>query len=246
MNDSLWTFVFEIANFVALASVLAWLFFKPVRKALADQQAKARKLEEDASQKLADAESLRHEVESQRDALAGELETMRVKAREIAKQEAEQILAGARADAERERAALKRDALHIERAQMAKIAKAVATATHSTMKRFLQQMEGPEIEHTLIKAACRELQTFSNNSLAPVTIESANPLDDEILQLINASLGIAAKSADFRVVPDLEGGLRISTAHGLIDASVTGLANFAEQSLSAEMESIIREDVESE
>jgi F-type H+-transporting ATPase subunit b len=246
VNDSLWTFVFEIANFVALAAVLAWLLFKPVRKALADQQAKARQLEDDAAQKLTDAESLRQDVESQRQALAGELETMRVRVREIARQEAEQILAEARAHAERERAALKRDALHIERAQMTKIARAVATATHDTMKRFLQQMEGPELEQTLLKAACRELKAFSNNPLAPVTIESAAPLDDDARRLINASLGVAAKSADFRVVPGLEGGLRISTAHGLIDASVTGLANFAEQSLSAEMESIIREEDESE
>ena len=66
MNDSLWTFVFEIANFVALAAVLAWLFFKPVRKALEDQQAKARQHEEEAAQKLADAERLREDIESQR------------------------------------------------------------------------------------------------------------------------------------------------------------------------------------
>ena len=246
MNDSLWTFAFEIANFVALAAVLAWLFFKPVRKALADQQAKASTLEEDAAQKLADAESLQQDIKSQRDALAGELEAMRIESRQVAKQEAEQIPAESRAHAERERAALNRDALHIERAQMAKIAEAVACATHSTMKRFLQQMDGPELEQTLIKAACRELQAFSSSSLAPVTIESAAPLDDDVRRLINASLGAAAQSTDFRVVPDLQGGLRISTAHGLIEASVTGLVNFAKQSLSAEMESIIREDVEGE
>jgi F-type H+-transporting ATPase subunit b len=246
VNDSLWTFAFEIANFVALAAVLAWLFFKPVRKAIEDQQAKARRLEEDAAQKLADAKRVGEEIDSQRQALASELEAMRSKVREAAKQEAEQILAEARAHAERERATLKRDALHIERAQTAKIASAVATATHDTMQRFLQQLEGPELEQTLIKAVCRELQTFSNNSLAPVTIESATSLDNEARELVNSSLGTAAKTAVFRVVPELKGGLRISTAHGLIDASATGLANFAEQSLSAEMESIIRQESESE
>jgi F0F1-type ATP synthase delta subunit len=147
---------------------------------------------------------------------------------------------------ELERASMKRDALHIEGAQLSKIARAVATATHDALKRFLQQMEGPELEQTLIKAACRELQTFSNNSLAPVTVESAAQIDDELLELINTSLGNAAKTADFRVVPELEGGIRISTAHGLIDASVMGLANFAEQSLSADMESMIREESQGE
>lgn len=246
MNDSLITFAFEVANFVALAAVLAWLFFKPVRKALEDQRAKAKQKEEEAAQMLAEAERVRQEIESQRQTLSAELGQMQTKAREVAKREAEQIVAEAHAQMERERATLKREALHIERGQTAKIARAVATTTHSALKRFLRQMEGPELEQTLIKAACRELRTFSNNSLAPVTVESATRIDDEQLELINTSLGNDAKTAHYRVVPELEGGLRISTAHGLIDASIAGLANFAEQSLSAEMESIIREESDGE
>lgn len=246
MNDSLWTFVFQTANFVVLAALLAWLFFEPVRRALESQQAKGRRLEEDAERKLADAESHWQEVESQRRALASELEAMRDKVREKAKQEAEQILAEARARADQEQAALKRDALHIERAQLTKIARAVAGATHDAMQRLLRQMQGPELEQALLRTACREVQTLSNNSLAPVTVESAAPLDDEGQRLIRSSLRAAAKSVSFRVAPELDAGLRISTAHGLIDASAAGLAQFAEQSLAAEMEAIIREEQESE
>lgn len=246
MNDSLWTFVFEIANFVALAAVLAWLFFKPVRKALEDERANARRKDEEATRKLADAERQRQDIESQHETLGTELEAMQTKMREAAKQEAEDVVAEARAQMERERATRKREALHIEKAQTAKIARAVATVTHNTIKRFLQQLDGPELEQTLIQAGCRELRTFSNNSLAPVTVESAAPLGDESRQLIKKALGTAAKSVDFRVIPELRGGLRISTAQGLIDASITGLANFAEQSLSAEMEAMIREESEGE
>ena len=246
MNDSLWTFLFEIANFVALAAVLAWLFFKPVRKAIADQQAKMQKLESDAAKKLADAERSKQEIESQRQALDGELEKMRVSAREAAQHEAEEILESARARAEQEQAAIKRDALHIEQAQVAKLATAVATTARQTMDRFLQQMDGPEMEKTLLKAACRELQKLPSNQLGPVTVESARALDDEARRQINESLGSAATSADFHVSPELDGGLRISTAHGLIDASTKGLADFAEQSLAAEMHSILREESASE
>jgi F0F1-type ATP synthase membrane subunit b/b' len=245
VNDSLWTFLFEIANFVGLAAVLAWLFFKPVRKALEDQRAASKRKDEEAAQKLADAARLRQDIESQHQTLATELAAMRTKVRESAKQDAAQIVDEARAQVERERAALKREALHIEKAQTAKIALAVATVTHHTVKRFLQQMEGPELELTLVKAACRELQALSNDSLAPVGVESATALDEVSRQLIDTSLGAAAKSADFQVVPELEGGLRVSTAHGIIDASIIGLANFAEQSLSVDMESMIREESES-
>jgi len=242
VNDSLWTFLFEIANFAAFAALLSWLFFKPIRKALEDERAKSRRIEGEAAQKLSDAERLRTEMESKREALAGELDALRAKSREAASQEASQIVADARARADQERANVKRDSLNIERAQMARIAGAVAAATHATMGRFLQQMEGPELEQTLIKAVCRELAAFSTNSLAPVVIESAQPLDGAVRQSIDAALGAAAKSAEFRVVPDLEGGLRISTAHGLIDASLTGLANFAEQALLTEMESVLSEE----
>ena len=234
--------MFEIANFVALAVVLAWLFFKPVRRALEEQQAKAKRHEEEAAEQLATAERLRKDIESHHETLATELETLRLKAIEAAKQEAEQIVTGARTQAERERATLKRDALHIEHAQTAKLARAVATATHDTISRFLQQLNGPELQRTLVTSACRELQSFSNNSLAPVTVESATPLDDELRQVITSSLGSSAKTVDFRVKPELQGGLRISTAHGLIDASIAGLASFAEQSLSTQMELMLREN----
>jgi len=246
VNESLWTFLFELANFVVLAAVLAWLFFNPVRKALEDQQAKTRQIEEEAAQKLAGAESVRRDIESQRQALASELEAMRTKIREAAKQQAEQLLAEARTQIQRERDTAKREALHIEQAQATKIARAVASVTHATMRRFLEQIEGPQLERALVEAACRELEAFSDNSLAPVAVESATALDENRQELINASLGAAARTAAFRVVPELKGGLRISTAHGLIDASVAGLANFAEQSLSAEMESMIREEPESD
>ncbi len=245
MNDSLWTFLFEIANFVALAAVLAWLFFKPVRKALADQQAKVRKLEEDAAQALAEAERGRQEIESQRESLAAELDSMRTNSRETAQREAAQILSEARDRAERERSALRRDALHIERSQMAKIAAAVATATHGTVQRFLRQMDGPDLERALMKAACVELQTFGSETLAPVSVETAVPLDGELRQMIDAALGESAATADFRVAPALGGGLRVSTAHGLIDASLAGLAKFAERSLSAEMDAVMREEADS-
>ena len=246
MNDSLWTFLFEIANFVTLVAVLAWLFFKPVRKALEEHRAETKRKEEAAARKLAEAEQLRQEIESRHGELATELETMRTKAREVAKQEAEEIVAKAGARIERERAALKRAALHIEQAQTAKIARAVTTATHDTMQRFLRQIEGPELEQALVNGACRELRKFANRSLAPVTVESAIPLDNESRRMIRSSLGDAANTADFRVVPELEGGLRIATAHGLIDASITGLANFAEQSLSTEMQSMFRRESEDE
>lgn len=242
VDESLTTFLFELANFLALAAMLAWLFFKPVRAALESQRATAKGQAEQAAQKLAEAERMRGEIDLQRKALGVELEAMRTKQHEIAKQEAAQLVAEAKAQIERERAVLMREAVQMDTVQSAKIAQAVASVTHAALKRLFQQIEGPDLERSLISAACRELKAFSNTSLAPVTVETPESLDDELRQAIESSLGSSRKTATFRVAPELGSGIRIATAHGLIDASVAGLADFAEQSLKVEMESLMREE----
>ncbi|NJN47909.1 MAG: hypothetical protein HC808_17125, partial [Candidatus Competibacteraceae bacterium] len=47
------TFLFEAANFLVLAGVLGWLFFKPVRQALIDRQVKFEADAVQAAEKLA-------------------------------------------------------------------------------------------------------------------------------------------------------------------------------------------------
>ena len=105
-------------------------------------------------------------------------------------------------------------------------------------------MEGPELERLLMTAACQELSAFSIDSLGSVTVESATPLDPEAQALMASTLGEAKKTAVFRVLPELVSGVRISTQQGLIDASVAGLATFAEQSLAEALAAMIREEVE--
>jgi F0F1-type ATP synthase membrane subunit b/b' len=213
-----------------------------VRQAIADQQAKVNTQAEEAARKLSDAERVRQEIAAQRQKLATELELMRAESRETAKQEADTLLAAARAQLERERAALRRDLLNIENAQTVKLAQALASAAHTTLKRFLEQMEGPELEQLLLKAACRELNTLSHGALGPVTVEAAAPLGSEAKQMIASAIGAPENTAAFRVVPALVAGVRISTRHGLIDASVAGLAHFAEQSLREDITAMIQEE----
>jgi F0F1-type ATP synthase delta subunit len=103
-------------------------------------------------------------------------------------------------------------------------------------------MEGPELEQLLLKAACRELSLLANRALGPVTIESATSLHTKAKQMIECAMGTPNKTVDFHVVPELVAGVRIATRHGLIDASVAGLAHFAEQSLVDDITAIIQEE----
>jgi F0F1-type ATP synthase membrane subunit b/b' len=173
VSPSLTTFLFETANFIALAVLLAWLFFKPVRNAIETQRLTVKTQAEEAARKLSDAERIQQEIESKHQKLAAELERLRAETRTTVKQESDALLAATRAQLERERAALRRDMLNLERAQIAKLARALASTAYATLKRFFEQMEGPELEQLLLKAACRELSLLANRALGPVTIESA-------------------------------------------------------------------------
>ena len=75
-----------------------------------------------------------------------------------------------------------------------------------------------------------------------VTVETASALDETSKAEIEAALGRAKKRANFRVVPELVTGLRITTEEGLIDASVSGLASFAEQFLNTEIDRMLSEE----
>ena len=66
VSPTLTTFLFEAANFLVLAAVLGWLFFKPVRQALVDHREKFESDNRKATQKLAEAEKTRQEIEQTR------------------------------------------------------------------------------------------------------------------------------------------------------------------------------------
>jgi hypothetical protein len=73
--------------------------------------------------------------------------------------------------------------------------------------------------------------------LAPVRIESANPLDPSDRDALLAALGVAGESAEFHVIEDLGMGLRVSTNRGLVDLSSAGLSTFAKHQLANQLAS---------
>jgi F0F1-type ATP synthase membrane subunit b/b' len=75
------TFLFEMANFLLLAAVLGWLFFRPVRDALEKRRAGLEAEDREAAEKLAEAERLRAEAADRRSELEASLATLRASAR---------------------------------------------------------------------------------------------------------------------------------------------------------------------
>lgn len=235
MSPWLSTFFVEAFNFLVLAGALGWLLFKPIRRALEAEQSEHAEREQQVEAKRAEVERARAEVEAQRTAVAREQERLRGEAREASAKQAETLLAEARTRAEQEREALKHELERRERAWREGLEDEAAALAARAVLQLLERLAGPELDTALARAACRELQSLPARALGHVVVESARPLSPEARGLVDAALA-GVSGVEFRSAPQLGAGLRILTEAGLVDASASGLAAYAERALSASTE----------
>ena len=235
MSPTLSTFLFEAANFLVLAAFLGWLFFQPVREAIERRRAALKHQNDEAAEKLANANQRQAEVEQRFASLNKELDEARNQSRSAAEKQAENILTTARESVRRETDAAKLRLAHLERGQRDYLARVIAEATGASVDRLLRRVGQPDLNHALVVAACREIQQLDGNSIAPVRVESARPLDDNARSALLAVLGAAGETAEFRVIEDLGIGLRVATNRGLVDVTSAGLSTFASNLLASQL-----------
>ena len=233
MSPTLTTFLFEAANFLVLVGLLAWLFFRPVKEALDRRQAEQQRLADEAAENLEQTERMRMEIEQRYLKLEQELDQRREQASLAAEKEAAEIIKQARGFARRESESAKRRIANLEQSQMEKLARVIAETAGASVDRLLREVEQPDLNHALTAVACREIRAFGGDSLAPVRVESARPLDGKDRDALLTALGHAGEMAEFHVLENLGMGLRVSTNRGLVDLSSVGLAKFAEHQLAA-------------
>ncbi len=231
MSATLTTFLFEAANFLVLTAALGWLFFQPVRKSIADFRTKFESDNQQAAQKLAEAESLRQAIQAEKEALLAELSARRTNELAGIKAQADKLLAEARVAADRERERSLVEAARLSDTQRDTLATVAATVAAESVEHLLEQIGGPDLQSALIHSACLQIVQWASSSLAPVKIESSQPLSALQMTEVKKALGSAGETADFRIVDNVGVGVRISTSKGLVDASARGLRNFASQSL---------------
>jgi F-type H+-transporting ATPase subunit b len=232
VSPSLATFLFEVANFLLLAAVLGWLFFRPVRDALERRRAALEEQRREAIRQLAEAERRVAKFEARRREFEDSLRAVRAQVRREAEAEGARIVEAAREQAQREHDLVKAELPALRRSHASALAADAAAAAREVLVRLFQHIEGPDLDLALMRAACRELAGLAKGGdLAPGVCETATPLEGEARDLLSASLGPAAGDFQYRVVPELVAGARIVTRRGLVDASATGLAAHAQQSL---------------
>jgi F-type H+-transporting ATPase subunit b len=226
------TFLFEAGNFLLLAAVLGRLFFRPVREALERRRSELESEQSAAAEARADAERARQDTREKLAELEDSLEALRERARLDAEAERDRLIEAARDQMQRERDTLKGELVSHRRAQARSLARDAAFAAREIVVRLLERMDGPDLERSLMWAACEELEKLASaGPLAPVNIESARPLEHESLTILAHAAGVSPTSLDHHVDADLVAGIRVLTARGVVDASAAGLAAQAERLL---------------
>jgi len=230
------TFLFEAANFLLLAALLGWLFFRPVRsalearrQALAEESRRAEALGAEAERQLAEAKQKSREAEES-------LASLRARIQREAELERERTLEQGRAQMQRERAALRLELVALRRSQAEATMQDLAASARTLVERVLERIGGPELEAALTRSACSELSRLAaGGSLGDVIVESAAPLAPDAVTAISKAAGISAEALCQQRVPALVAGLRILSSRGLVDASIAGLGAGVEERLAARL-----------
>ena len=231
MAPGIATFLFEAANFLVLAVVLGWIFFRPVQAAIERRRSELEQERCCADALRAEAQRVLEEAEAHRRQIQASLDPLRAEARQEAERSAAQIVADARARADEQCARLVDELEALRRESARAIAGDAAAAAGTLVERLLAEIDGPDLDAALIRAACVRLAALPADGRAGrVQIETARPLAADLRAAIVAALGPAAVLHE-RVVPDLGAGARIVTAAGLVDASASGIAGWAEREL---------------
>ena len=179
MSPTVVTFLFEAANFLVLAAVLGWLFFKPVRKAIADHRDKFEADNQQAAKLLAEAEVLRNEIREARQNLYSELNATRTRELATVKEQSDQMLSDARSIANREQEQSRLQASRMSDTQRDTLASAAAAAAADSVGKLLTQIESPDLQSSLIRFACQQLEKLSPESIAPVKVETSQTLSPD-------------------------------------------------------------------
>ena len=221
MTFDLWTLGFQAINVLVLIWLLHRFFWKPVAGMIADRQASAATLLDEAKAKHAEAEAAQAEVAETRAGLAAERDAMLATARKDAAAARETLLAEARAEVE-----ILHDTAKTARVRAAETLKANAIDEAQGLAltiagQLAARLDGPATDAAFLRWLVKGLAALSDTertALAGVELELVSaadqdsPVQDRIAAAITNALGTPAKLT-FRTEPALIAGHELHAPH---------------------------------
>lgn len=232
MTFNVWTFLFEVLNFLVLAAVLHRLLYRPLRAAVDKRQAENEKAR-------SEAEAARKEADAARQQLAAKLaETDRArtdvlrKAAEQAEAETAKRLAAAEAAARAVRDRAGHDAAQLRQDALAAAEGEVGQLAVGLARRLLTQACDASLDRQLARHLADTIEAVTGDerervrrdaAKAEVVVESAVPLDDAVRADLTAAVrALLGRECDLRFEskPGLVGGALVRTGGHVWDATV--------------------------
>jgi F-type H+-transporting ATPase subunit b len=235
MTFNLWTFLFEVVNFVVLAYILHRLLYRPLRAAIDKRRAAIAQSLAEADKAHADAVAMQARLETQLADIEKERQEAMRATRERAEEERQRLIAEGEQEIVRRqeevRAAIDRqreDALRSLRAEVRSSAAELAA-------RLLQEAAGTALQGQLAKKLLDALAQLPDHERSQVrrdwkdgdgaVVETAAALDPaslrEINDAVNAVVGRSVKLA-VETRPALVAGARLRIGGHVWDASLAG------------------------
>jgi F-type H+-transporting ATPase subunit b len=230
-----WTFLFEILNFAVLVFVLRRLLYTPLREAIDRRKAENDQMRLEAEAARNEAGNLKVEVEARKAELDRTRQEVIAAARAEGEADRAAILAEADQAARRRHEELERtldsvrgDALLALRAELIK-------STIALAERLLRESADSSLDGELDRAFLDTLDRLSDEERAclrrdwesgeTAIVETTRPLDAAALERFRAVVARLVGEPvplDFRTRPELLGGVRLSLAGHVWDATLSG------------------------
>lgn len=244
MGFNVWTFLFEVVNFLVLVYVLRRLLYRPIHEAIDRRREANAKAQADADQACKEAAALQTQLKGEIAALDQKRQQLIRCDREQAEAERKAMMTEAEGVAQHRREELERQ-LAEERAEALKALHGeLVRSAVSLAERFLHEAADSTLQRQLAARLIEELRNvpeFERQRLREeveadgadeaVIVETATEPDREVLQKLDDSLSsLAGRKLKLTVQlrPELLGGIRLRLGGHVWDASlVSGLGEAA-------------------
>src|SRR5262245_39663445 len=235
MIFNVWTFLFQVVNFLVLVAILRWLLYRPLREAIDRRREANARAQADAEAARREAAALQASLDQQLVDLERRREAVIREARERAEAERQSLLAdteGAirrrREEVEQQFARERDEALRALRGELVHSAVEMATrilseAAGSTLQeqlagRLVEELGRiPDDERRRLRGEWDDGEAAVVETAAELNGDSLRDLDGAIESLAGRRLHVSVQ-----VRPDLLGGVRLRIGGHVWDASIAG------------------------
>jgi F-type H+-transporting ATPase subunit b len=235
MVFNVWTFLFQVVNFLVLVAILRWLLYRPLREAIDRRREANARAQADAEAARREAAALQATLDQQLADLDRKRAEVIREARERAGVERQALVADAEAairrrreEVEQELARERDEALRSLRAELVHSAvemagRLLSEASDSTLQRQLTGRLVDELRR-IPDEERRQLRGEWDDGEAAI-VETAREINGEALRDLCGAIELLAGrplGVSVQVRPDLLGGVRLRIGGHVWDASMAG------------------------